>query len=459
MLVESVNNEFLTGIDRSKRERVPKLKLNLDDNDLFAQIVAGNAARTELVPVHPSHDRLRFAYEEAQRHVNNIVASLDSKDHGDLLNQWVSFIEHRALVVLLRVPDGADAYKMFETLNDRGLRTSQADLIKNFLFGRSGIRIAEAQSKWAYMRGTLESLDDEDITVNFLRHALIVQHGFLRDAQVFDRVQDVVKSEQSSITFMLTLETLANSYVATFNPEHERWNSYPEAARRAIEVFNLLNIRPLRPLILAIAAKMGEKVAVKAFQLLISLSTRLLIAATTRSASVEIPIANASHKVFDGSISTSAALRAELAVITPSDLQFREAFETARVSNSRLARYYLRSLEMAAKEEPEPWFVPVDDKSVINLEHVLPRKPEANWPSFDEETVGSYTNRLGNLALMKASDNSEAKSSAFADKRSIYGESPYVLTNQIAELDDWTTDSIRERQRALAALAVKTWQV
>ena len=148
-----------------------------------------------------------------------------------------------------------------------------------------------------------------------------------------------------------------------------------------------------------------------------------------------------------------------MAVITPSDLQFREAFETARVSNSRLARYYLRSLEMAAKEEPEPWFVPVDDKSVINLEHVLPRKPEANWPSLDEEAVRSHTNRLGNLALMKANDNSEAKSSAFADKRSIYGESPYVLTNQIAELDDWTTDSIRERQRALAALAVKTWQV
>src|SRR5215211_3558569 len=35
ILVESIDNEFLTGIDRSKRERIPKLRLNTDDNELF----------------------------------------------------------------------------------------------------------------------------------------------------------------------------------------------------------------------------------------------------------------------------------------------------------------------------------------------------------------------------------------------------------------------------------------
>ena len=41
-----------------------------------------------------------------------------------------------------------------------------------------------------------------------------------------------------------------------------------------------------------------------------------------------------------------------------------------------LARYYLRSLETAAKNEAEPWFIPTDDGTVINLEHVLPKQPE-----------------------------------------------------------------------------------
>ena len=122
VLVESINNEFLTGIDRIKRARVPRLKLNIDDNDLFGWIITRNPGQEEPLSTRNSHERLKEAYEEARKQVRNIVSTLDPKDHGDLLNTWVSFIEHRALAVLLRVPNDANAYKMFETLNDRGLR-------------------------------------------------------------------------------------------------------------------------------------------------------------------------------------------------------------------------------------------------------------------------------------------------------------------------------------------------
>ena len=271
VLVESINNEFLTGIDRVKRERVPRLKLNVDDNNLFAWILARNAGAPEPPITRDSHIKLQAAYAEARRHVRNIVSTLDQKDHGDLLNSWVSFVEHKAMVVLLRVPNDANAYKMFETLNDRGLRTSQADLIKNYLFGRAGERIQEVQNRWAYMRGALESLEEENITIDFLRHALIAIRGFIREAQVYDTVQENVKGEQAAVTFSSTLEILANAYVATFNPEHEKWNGYPDAVRKAIEVFNLLNIKPMRPLLLAIAAKFNQKEAALAFQFILYL--------------------------------------------------------------------------------------------------------------------------------------------------------------------------------------------
>jgi hypothetical protein len=41
VLVESLNNEFLTGIHRRERQRIPKLALNADDNALFSEIVTG----------------------------------------------------------------------------------------------------------------------------------------------------------------------------------------------------------------------------------------------------------------------------------------------------------------------------------------------------------------------------------------------------------------------------------
>lgn len=460
IIVQSIDNEFLSGIDREQRVQVPKLKLNLDDNDLFNWIITEKPGDPSLAPLRSSHERLLLARDEARKQIRRIVAPLDEKVHGDILNGWVSFIEHRALVVLLRVPNDADAYKMFETLNDRGLRTSQTDLIKNFLFSRSGTRISEVQNRWSYMRGALESAsEDSDITINFLRHALIVQRGHLREVDVYDAVQDVVKSEQSATTFAVTLETLANVYVATFNPEHERWNSYPDAARRAIEVFNLFDIKPLRPLILAIATRMDEKQATLAFQFLIGLSVRLIIASSTRTSSVEIPLASAAKSVFEGTIETAKRLRDDLASITPKDGEFQTAFETARVSNAKLARYYLRSLEMTAKNESEPWFVPQDDRQVINLEHVLPKKPEQNWPLFSEDEVRQLSTRLGNVALLRASDNSNLKSEAFEYKKQVFAASPYVLTSQIADVDEWTSETIAERQRRLAELAVRTWPV
>lgn len=457
ILVESLNNEFLTGIDRKKRNRVAKLKLNVDDNDLFNRLVVGNSSGSLPDTVRTSHRLLLEAYDKAKTHVHNIVAPYDQREHGDYLESWVSFIEQRALVVLLRVPSNADAYKMFETLNARGLPTSQVDLIKNHLFGRTKERFLEVQSRWSHMRGALETSDDEAITINFLRHAMIILKGPLREADVYDAVQDTTKSEQDAVRFTGVLEQLANVYVATFNPEHERWNTYPASARRAIQVFNLFNIRPMRPLILAVAAQMNQKEASRSFQLLVSLGVRLMIAGNTRSGSVENPLAAAAKSVFDGSIKTAQDLKKALASLTPTDQEFRSAFETARVSSAKLARYYLRSMESTADGESEPYFIPQDDQQIINLEHILPKKLEGNWPDWTEEDVRLYTTRLGNQALLRISDNSKLKSDAFSQKKVVYADCPYMLTNQVGALDEWTRETIAQRQKKLADLAVKTW--
>ncbi len=236
-------------------------------------------------------------------------------------------------------------------INDRGL--SQADLIKNYLFGRSGDRIQEVQTRWSYMRGTLESLEDENITVDFLRHALIANRG-CQGNPAYDAVQEMVKGEQAAVTFASTLEVLANSYVATFNPEHEKWNGYPDASRRAIEAFNLLNIRPMRALLLAVAANFAPVESAQSFQFLVSLGVRLLIASSTRSASVELPLARAANEVFTAKIETTIYLKQRLTNITPTNEEFKSAFETARVSKAQLARYYLRSLEMPRRENLSP---------------------------------------------------------------------------------------------------------
>jgi hypothetical protein len=308
IIVESINNHFLTGIDRERRERIPKLRLNVDDNEYFhARIVPRDGSGGPEI-TRSSHQRIEGAFVEARGHIRRIVSGFDQKDHGDVLNRWIKFVEHHALVVLLKVPNDVNAYKMFETLNDRGLRTSQADLVKNYLFGQFGDRLNEAQQKWALMRGALESLEEEDITVTYLRHALIAIQGYLREPQVYEAVQTQARGRQASVGFVSKLEAMANDYVAIFNPEHEKWNNYPDAARRAIEALNLLNIKPMRPLLLAVASHFSSREAARALKLFISWGVRLLIAGSTRSGSVEVPLATAARDVVGDGLPTQGHL-------------------------------------------------------------------------------------------------------------------------------------------------------
>ena len=457
MISDSIDTEFLTVIDRVNRAHVPRLKLNLDDNDYFRSRLSGEGPPT--IPTKTSHRLINSAFEESQKQVQQIVAGYDHKDHGNVINNWVNFMEHRARVVLLRVPDDANAYRMFETLNDRGLRTSQSDLVKNYLFGRSSERVPEVQQRWAFMRGALETMDDDDITITFLRHALIVIHGFVREAQVYDTVQTIAKAPQPVITFVGHLESLANGYVATHNTEHEKWNRYSDSTRKAIEVLNLFNIGPMRPLMLAVAEKFPDKEAERAFKFCVSLGVRLMIASSTRTGTVEEGIASSSHRIFTKEITNVDELKANLKFLIPEDETFEAAFQIATVSNRKLARYYLRSLELAAKEEKDPWHIPNDDRSTINLEHILPEKPEGNWPHFTDEQVKTYFKRIGNLCLMRAHDNSTIKSDKFEEKKRLFAKSPYVLTKQVSGVEKWTSEEISDRQKTLSELALKTWPI
>lgn len=457
MIAESIDSEFLTVIDRVSRARIPRLRLNLDDNDYFRAKLTNTDLMT--AGTKPSHTLLDGAFAETQEQVKKIVAGFDQKDHGDILNRWINFMEARAVAVLLRVPNDADAYRMFETLNDRGLRSSQSDLVKNYLFGRSKDRLPEVQQKWALMRGALETIEDDDITITFLRHSLTVVDGFVRETQVYETVQKIASAPQPVVTFTAQLETLANSYVAIHNADHEKWNKYSDTTRRAIDALNLFYIKPIRPLMLAIAHQMPEKEAEKTFQFCVSMAVRLMIASSTRTGSVEEGIASAAHKIFTGAIATVSDLKTELKSLVPVDGTFSVAFEIATVSNRKLARYYLRSLEMAAKEEAEPWHIPNDDRSTINLEHVLPENPDGSWPQFSDDQAKLYYKRIGNLALMRASDNSDLKSAGFTVKKPTFAKSPYVLTKQIADAEVWRAEEIIARQKTLAAYAVKAWPI
>ena len=456
-MARSIETDFLYAFNRDTRVHDPKLRLNVDDNDYFIRRLV--QPDQPLESTRPSHELLAEAFSKAECQVEKIVAGLEPKDHGDALNRWVSFLEYQATVILLRVPNSSNAYRMFETLNDRGIKVSQSDLVKNYLFGQAVDRFNEVQQRWAYMRGALESMEEEDTTITFLRHSLTTMYEFVREADVYDLVASRVSGSLDAVRFSGQLETLANTLVATENPEHERWNQYGESTRGALEILNLFSISPMRPLLLAIAQKFTEKEAETGFAFCVGLSVRLMIGTRTRTGTVEQGLAIAANKVYTGEIAAYKQLRLQLMNITPTDGEFAVAFTTATVTNRKLARYYLRSLEMVHETGKEPWLVPNANANAINLEHVLPTKPGNAWPNFSNDEVRLYRNRIGNLTLLQATKNSGLQSADFETKKKVYADSPYETTNMISKQKEWSTTQIDSRQAYLASLAVKAWKV
>ena len=126
------------------------------------------------------------------------------------------------------------------------------------------------------------------------------------------------------------------------------------------------------------------------------------------------------------------------------------------VSLAKLARYYLRTLELCRKGDPEPEFIP-NESAVITLEHVIPENLEEHWPTLSFEDANSLYKRIGNMVLLKGTRNSKIGNLPFTTKVPEYAKSSYEYTKDIAKKKTWGRVEVDERQKRMAAHAIKAW--
>lgn len=454
-----VASKFLYTTDLDTTETVPRLRLNVDDHEFFRKAIVSepDSEDRKVLPMKQSHKRIQHAASVARTYIEDLLKPHNKNSHADRLIELVKFIENSAQVIALKVPDHINAFVMFETLNDRGLKASQADLLKNHLLSLCGDRINEGQQKWAAMVGVLEALDLDDITVTYLHHVLINKYGPIREREVFDKIKSSINSQLSAIGFLDDLAEGAVHYAALFNPDHKAWSDYGTSTRKNVTTINRdLRVSQIRPLMFAVKRKFPVPEARLAFRQFVFWSVRFLIAGG-RGGLLDRNYSLAAHKVATGKISTAAELLQELNEILPSDAVFEAAFSEAKVSHNYLARYLLRALEQRAQKVAEPEFVPSDDEAVINLEHVLPENPGQSWPGLDAETAAAYYRRIGNFCLLQAQKNVSIGNGSFDKKKPALTASTFQTTSEVGKEGAWGTKEIIDRQKRLAKLAVGTW--
>jgi hypothetical protein len=460
-IVSQLEGDFLSFTEYGTEEVVPRLTLNTDDAQFFANAIIARPGERQpfnfdLLP--ESNQRLQGAFDLAKKHISDVTSAYRDSDKEGALAKWIEFVRDKASVIAIRVPDATSAYRMFATLNDRGLRASQADLLKNYLFSKSGTRLNEATARWSSMTGAIETVGDDDLLVLYIRHLWVTKWGPTKEDDLAEEIEERIRGTQAAMDFLRELDESAPDYVALFNPDHTKWNKYKTVIRAYIRTIQSdLKVEQIRPLLFAISRYFATDEATKAFRLCINWSVRFLVAGG-RGGFLDRQYGLRAQEIGTGKIKTAKQLADAMREHVPNDVSFEEKFWKATVSQGWLARYYLKTLDAVMSGESDPEWVANPEVEVVNLEHILPKTPSDEW-KISPELAAANVKRLGNMVLMQAKKNNEAANAAFSEKRKEYKDSTFLITNSVAKYTEWTSKQIDERQAKLAKIALQAWPI
>lgn len=454
---QMVFTEYLAKKNLDTLELQPKLNLNDSDHEFFIKRIVDNPdkRKSKVETTKESHKRIENAAVLAKKYVKHIsgITSNPTKPLGQL----ISYLKEKAKVIAVRVPDESNAFTIFETLNDRGLALAVSDLIKNYLFYKSEDRISEVQNNWVYIVSTIEAAEDEKAVINFIRNYWSSKNGLVREKDLFARIKKQINTKTESATLSYNLFESCKLFSAIITCDDNFWSIYSASAKISMQTLNFFNITQVRPLILAILENFQPKDIEKSLKLLVNMAVRLLIVGGSGSGVLEQKYCDCAVKINNKEIKNVKELKVSIKQIVPSDSVFKASFQAATVSKNYLARYYLRTLELIKRGEKAPEFVPNVSNDVVTLEHILPQKPSIAWVHINGEDAKANYKRIGNMALLKKSINSDIGNRGFSAKKHYYKKSDYLLTSSVANYDDWNIDHINDRQQELSDLAIKAW--
>jgi len=361
-------------------------------------------------------------------------------------------------VLLLLITDEADAYVIFETLNDRGRGLTTMDLLKNHVFGKSGGYLDQAKSHWANIRDNLADIDPRE---RFLHHYWTSHYGRTSRSKLFRSMREHITDSKSALDFVEGLAKSSKLYLALAIPGHPYWNDYDQRTRDNLETLTLLNAQQALPILLAAAEEFDEVEFGKLTDVLVTMAVRYNLIGELRTGVlanyyVEIP-----PTIRSGEIRKSAQVRQAIKTIYPSDEEFKAAFARKVVRNTQVARYLLSEIE---KHEQGGTHQVVSDPKKVNLEHILPKNPSQDWidtiHSIERDELDEYTYRLGNLTLVSSTANKRLGSKSFEIKKEhLFSKEEHIwCARMVADYATWLKEDIENRQRLLAERAVEVWR-
>jgi len=453
-LAESFDTQFLRQHDVETDEYRRRLRLNAVDDPFYLDVIIYDKPE---VPAAESHERLRFAKAFFLDNLRKLVSD-NPATWGDRFSEITRYLKSQARIVVVETATDADAYTIFETLNDRGADLTIADLLKNYLLSRAKGEIEAVRQLWVEAITVLDDVQGEKEFVGFLRQLWSSYHGITRERDLYRSIKASVEKPADALRFARQLKDAAHQYRAILSSEADYWSAYERSTRDHVSVLSQLSLQQNRPLLLAVLSKMSKDEIAVVVRNLVAWGVRGIVAGHSGGGQLEKYYCDAAVDVRNGKIKSAAELRTALSPIIPNDAVFSNAFASMRVTKNSLARYYLCAIEKSRRGEKEPELILNEDAKQMNLEHILPQNPtSADWSDFTSDEASAYAYRLGNMTLLQRSANQKLGNGPWTQKRTVLQSSALHLNAELSAVEEWTKDVIEDRQEELAQEAIGVW--
>jgi hypothetical protein len=455
---EDQNQERLTEITKrfvgSKNfvslEVISKLELNRNNNK-FYQRICSDFSTPNARGIISTNKLIRKCFE--------FFCKKDFGKTGSEVAQFIEDFSSSMIFTKIIVQDDLNAYKVFETLNARGVQLSTPDLLKNYIFSivsKSDLigesELNDLDERWAEL---IEQLGESNVS-DFIRYHYNSQNKMVTKKELFSSLRRVVNEPTTAYEYLKSLISFAPIYASLINPADSWWSEQDVKYREALNCLvgiRLFNIKQPLTILLTAFTKYTPEEFVKTVQYLYVLSIRYNVICHLSPSEQENIYNQIAMKVSNNEFKRASHIKNsdEYKRLYPDDNTFYNAFEYHRMPSRQTAkkiRFLLSELENNLGNNC--------DFNKTSLEHICPYNPDEEWGQYFGEGVNDIKDRLGNMVLLNKDD---LKRSNFDQKKKAYAETAYGLSNKVAKYNTWDLEQLNEHQKWLSKLAVKTWKV
>ena len=431
------------------------LVLGETDRDFFRRVIQKETPDA-LKPTIRSHRLITTARKFLEGAVRDELTGKKPAEQVKVLEQIKRTVASDVTMVSIEVSSEDDAYRIFETLNDRGFKLTVPDLVLNFLmrFAPGTSERREIRENWTEM---IEMLGQKDID-RFLRHMWVSQFGDVKKEGLFVKVKAYVKNNSvDTLEFAKACASECANYMQLMSGDEEALGKKACATVEAI--LRKMAVDNAMPVLLSAHRCLDRTAFSRVAKLTASIIVRHKILSNKNPGTLETTFyktAKTIRELKDAGKTPAFivnSVKEAYSKINPSNPDILNNSGDVYVTKGE-AQYILTSIENKLHS-------PTKEHAVdeVNLEHIFPENPSDEWKNT-EDLVGMEWH-LGNLTILGENINRKAANKGYAAKlKSHYVKSKVELTKHLAATyAKWEATDILARSTELVTEAVEIWKI